>query len=210
APRTSPPRVVVVGDVLLDRDVDGQVTRFSPDGPVPVVDTLGVRRSPGGAGLTALLAADDADVRLVAPFGDDRAGAELRALLRPHVDVVALPRWARRAARPACAPAGRPSSASTTAVPRAPTTCPGARSAPRSRPPTSCSSPTTAPARRTRGPCATRSRTPRAPGRSCGTRTRAAATPCPAPRSSRPTSPRRSGPRRPWGSTCAPTTRAAS
>ncbi|MFE9233735.1 PfkB family carbohydrate kinase [Cellulosimicrobium funkei] len=85
------PQVVVVGDVLLDRDVDGQVTRFSPDGPVPVVDTLGVRRSPGGAGLTALLAADGASVRLVAPFGDDDAGSELRALLRPHLDVVALP-----------------------------------------------------------------------------------------------------------------------
>ncbi|WP_186381365.1 PfkB family carbohydrate kinase [Cellulosimicrobium sp. TH-20] len=85
------PQVVVVGDVLLDRDVDGQVTRFSPDGPVPVVDTLGVRRSPGGAGLTALLAADGASVRLVAPFGDDDAGTELRALLRPHLDVVALP-----------------------------------------------------------------------------------------------------------------------
>lgn len=85
------PQVVVVGDVLLDRDVDGQVTRFSPDGPVPVVDTLGVRRSPGGAGLTALLAAAGASVRLVAPFGDDDAGSELRALLRPHLDVVALP-----------------------------------------------------------------------------------------------------------------------
>lgn len=88
---SSGPRVVVVGDVLLDRDVDGQVTRFSPDGPVPVVDTLGVRRSPGGAGLTALLAAEGARVRLVAPFGDDEAGAELRGLLRPHLDVVALP-----------------------------------------------------------------------------------------------------------------------
>lgn len=85
------PRVVVVGDVLLDRDVDGQVTRFSPDGPVPVVDTLGVRRSPGGAGLTALLAADAARVRLVAPFGDDEAGADLRALLRPHLGVVPVP-----------------------------------------------------------------------------------------------------------------------
>ncbi|MFC8923052.1 PfkB family carbohydrate kinase [Cellulosimicrobium sp. NPDC057127] len=85
------PRVVVVGDVLLDRDVDGQVTRFSPDGPVPVVDTLGVRSSPGGAGLTALLAADAARVRLVAPFGDDEAGADLRALLRPHLGVVPVP-----------------------------------------------------------------------------------------------------------------------
>uniref|UniRef100_UPI000A64CF3C SIS domain-containing protein n=1 Tax=Cellulosimicrobium cellulans TaxID=1710 RepID=UPI000A64CF3C len=90
-PADDRPHVVVVGDVLLDRDVDGQVTRFSPDGPVPVVDTLGVRRSPGGAGLTALLAADDARVRLVAPFGDDEAGADLRALLRPHLGVVPVP-----------------------------------------------------------------------------------------------------------------------
>ncbi|WP_454042837.1 PfkB family carbohydrate kinase [Cellulosimicrobium sp. Marseille-Q8652] len=87
----SRPRVVVVGDVLLDRDVDGQVTRFSPDGPVPVVDTLGVRRSPGGAGLTALLAADGARVRLVAPLADDDAGSDLRGLLRRHVEVVAVP-----------------------------------------------------------------------------------------------------------------------
>ncbi|WP_435737644.1 PfkB family carbohydrate kinase [Cellulosimicrobium sp. PMB13] len=91
AVRDDSPRVVVVGDVLLDRDVDGQVTRFSPDGPVPVVDTLGVRRSPGGAGLTALLAADGARVRLVAPLADDDAGTDLRGLLRRHVEVVAVP-----------------------------------------------------------------------------------------------------------------------
>ncbi|WP_353050472.1 PfkB family carbohydrate kinase [Cellulosimicrobium sp. Marseille-Q4280] len=91
APADDRPRVVVVGDVLLDRDVDGQVTRFSPDGPVPVVDTLGVRRSPGGAGLTALLAADGARVRLVAPLADDDAGRDLRGLLSRHVEVVAVP-----------------------------------------------------------------------------------------------------------------------
>nr|WP_308010023.1 PfkB family carbohydrate kinase [Isoptericola sp. NEAU-Y5] len=85
------PLVAVVGDVVLDRDVDGQVTRFSPDGPVPVVDTLGVRHSPGGAGLTALLAADAARVVLVAPFGRDQDAAALRRALDERVRVVALP-----------------------------------------------------------------------------------------------------------------------
>ncbi|NNH54978.1 bifunctional heptose 7-phosphate kinase/heptose 1-phosphate adenyltransferase, partial [Promicromonospora citrea] len=75
---TARPRVAVVGDVLLDRDVEGTVTRFAPDAPVPVVDVTRVRLSPGGAGLAALLCARDADVVLVAPFADDEAGRELR------------------------------------------------------------------------------------------------------------------------------------
>ncbi|PRZ02659.1 rfaE bifunctional protein kinase chain/domain/rfaE bifunctional protein nucleotidyltransferase chain/domain [Isoptericola sp. CG 20/1183] len=91
APHDGRPRVVVVGDVLLDRDVDGQVTRFSPDGPVPVVDTLGVRSSPGGAGLAAVLAADAAKVRVLAPFAPDPGGRELRNLLRPTVEIVEVP-----------------------------------------------------------------------------------------------------------------------
>ena len=53
----SPVRVVVVGDALLDRDVDGTSTRLSPDAPVPVVDVDDVFASPGGAGLAALLCA---------------------------------------------------------------------------------------------------------------------------------------------------------
>ncbi|MCW3017325.1 MAG: D-glycero-beta-D-manno-heptose 1-phosphate adenylyltransferase, partial [Solirubrobacterales bacterium] len=31
-------RLTVVGDALLDRDVDGDVRRLAPDAPVPVVD----------------------------------------------------------------------------------------------------------------------------------------------------------------------------
>ena len=34
----SPRRLVVVGDALLDRDLDGHVSRLSPDAPVPVVE----------------------------------------------------------------------------------------------------------------------------------------------------------------------------
>ncbi|GAA4696115.1 rfaE bifunctional protein, domain I/rfaE bifunctional protein, domain II [Promicromonospora umidemergens] len=75
------PRIGVVGDLLLDRDVDGSVTRLAPDAPVPVVDVAEVRQSPGGAGLAALLCAQQADVVLVAPVADDAAGQELRRQL---------------------------------------------------------------------------------------------------------------------------------
>ncbi|GGM08173.1 PfkB family carbohydrate kinase [Nakamurella endophytica] len=73
------PHVVVVGDVVLDRDVDGRTERISPDAPVPVVDVTAVRESPGGAGLTALLcAASGARVTLVAPLAEDTGGRRLR------------------------------------------------------------------------------------------------------------------------------------
>ena len=42
--------LVVVGDALLDVDVDGSATRLCPDAPVPVLDTHDERARPGGAG----------------------------------------------------------------------------------------------------------------------------------------------------------------
>ena len=85
-------RIAVVGDALLDRDVEGTVERLSPDAPVPVVDRASERVRPGGAGLAAALAAADGDeVTLVTALGADAAGAELRALLeRRGVEVVDL------------------------------------------------------------------------------------------------------------------------
>ena len=86
------PHVVVVGDVVLDRDIDGRVERLSPDAPVPVVDVTGTRESPGGAGLAALLcAAGGARVTLVAPVADDGPGQRLAAHLRGALTLVALP-----------------------------------------------------------------------------------------------------------------------
>jgi D-beta-D-heptose 7-phosphate kinase / D-beta-D-heptose 1-phosphate adenosyltransferase len=86
------PHVVVVGDVVLDRDVDGRVERLSPDAPVPVVDVTGTRESPGGAGLAALLcAAAGARVTLVAPVADDGPGERLAAHLRGSLTLLALP-----------------------------------------------------------------------------------------------------------------------
>ena len=75
-------RLVVVGDCLLDRDLDGTVERFAPDAPVPVVDDPTPTARPGGAGLAALLgSADGCDVCLVTALAADDAGAELSALL---------------------------------------------------------------------------------------------------------------------------------
>lgn len=83
--------IVVVGDVLLDVDLDGMATRLCPDAPVPVVDVDTARRRAGGAGLVArMLAADGHRVRLVTVLSDDDGGAHLRAELN-GVDVVAGP-----------------------------------------------------------------------------------------------------------------------
>ncbi|HEV7655013.1 MAG TPA: PfkB family carbohydrate kinase [Mycobacteriales bacterium] len=74
--------LVVVGDVLLDRDLSGRADRLSPDAPVPVVSALTEAERPGGAGLAALLAARDAgEVVLVTALGDDPAGERVAALL---------------------------------------------------------------------------------------------------------------------------------
>jgi D-beta-D-heptose 7-phosphate kinase/D-beta-D-heptose 1-phosphate adenosyltransferase len=88
----SRPRIVVLGDVILDRDLLGRTERIAPDAPVPVLDVEQVRESPGGAGLTALLcAAPDVDVLLIAPIGEDPAGARLSAHLRARIDLLPLP-----------------------------------------------------------------------------------------------------------------------
>ena len=84
--------LVVLGDALLDRDVNGTASRFCPDAPAPVLDDLNEVRRPGGAALAALLAAlDGGRVVLVAPIGNDPASAIVRTLLEPHMTVVPMP-----------------------------------------------------------------------------------------------------------------------
>jgi rfaE bifunctional protein nucleotidyltransferase chain/domain/rfaE bifunctional protein kinase chain/domain len=74
--------LLIVGDVLLDRDVDGSVRRLSADAPVPVVDDCRERVRPGGAGLAALLAARAGhQTVLVTALGNDDAGDQLHGLL---------------------------------------------------------------------------------------------------------------------------------
>ncbi|WP_323124727.1 PfkB family carbohydrate kinase [Nocardia implantans] len=84
--------LVVIGDALLDIDLDGRADRCSAGSAAPVVDVAHRTFRPGGAGLAArLAAADGAEVVLIAGFAADEAGARLRGLLDRHVRVVALP-----------------------------------------------------------------------------------------------------------------------
>ncbi|MFI6711653.1 PfkB family carbohydrate kinase [Nonomuraea sp. NPDC050478] len=87
-----PGPLVVIGDTLLDVDVDGEAVRLCPDAPVPVVDVTAEHARPGGAGLAALLAArDGADVVLITAIGDDPAGRRLCGLLSAELELVRLP-----------------------------------------------------------------------------------------------------------------------
>jgi rfaE bifunctional protein nucleotidyltransferase chain/domain/rfaE bifunctional protein kinase chain/domain len=84
-------KISVVGDVLLDVDLDGDATRLCPDAPVPVVDVAEVRRRAGGAGLVAsMLAGDGHSVTLVTVLSDDDSALHLERAL-DAVTVVAGP-----------------------------------------------------------------------------------------------------------------------
>ena len=74
--------VLVIGDLMLDRFINGRVTRISPEAPVPVVHFRSEHVRLGGAANVAHnLAALGADVTLVGVTGADAASARLRAEL---------------------------------------------------------------------------------------------------------------------------------
>ncbi len=75
-------RVLVVGDVMLDRYWFGEVERISPEAPVPVVKVVRTEERPGGAANVARnVAALRARASLLSVTGDDEAGASLTRLL---------------------------------------------------------------------------------------------------------------------------------
>ena len=51
-------RLLVVGDVMLDRYVVGEVNRISPEAPVPILTVESERAVAGGAANVALNAAE--------------------------------------------------------------------------------------------------------------------------------------------------------
>jgi D-beta-D-heptose 7-phosphate kinase/D-beta-D-heptose 1-phosphate adenosyltransferase len=78
-------RAAIVGDVMLDRYLLGDVERISPEAPVPVLTVEEERDAPGGAAnVAANAAAMGAEVHLVGVVGDDAAGATLRELLEGY------------------------------------------------------------------------------------------------------------------------------
>lgn len=77
------PRVLVLGDVMLDEWLTGSADRLCREAPAPVVAVEHRMAAPGGAANTAVnLAALGAEVRMVSAVGADDAGAELLAALR--------------------------------------------------------------------------------------------------------------------------------
>ena len=68
-------RVLVIGDVMLDRYIWGEVERISPEAPVPVVKTGKTSEILGGAGnVAANLAGLGCQVTLVGLVADDETG----------------------------------------------------------------------------------------------------------------------------------------
>lgn len=81
-PDFRPLKLLVAGDVMLDRYWYGETGRISPEAPVPVVGIGRTEDRPGGAANVALaLAALGVQTTLIAPIGQDEPGATLRRLL---------------------------------------------------------------------------------------------------------------------------------
>ncbi len=81
-PDTSSARILVVGDVMLDRYWFGEVSRISPEAPVPVVHMSRVEDRAGGAANVARnVAALGAQVSLLSVVGEDEAADALTRLL---------------------------------------------------------------------------------------------------------------------------------
>ena len=79
-------RILVVGDIMLDQFIWGQVNRISPEAPVPVLDFESESWMPGGAAnvarnLTALGVATE----LLGAVGRDEAAPRLRAQLKSEM-----------------------------------------------------------------------------------------------------------------------------
>ncbi len=72
-----------VGDVMLDRFVTGNVSRISPEAPIPVLHIESQQSMLGGAGNSIRnLGALGCGIRLFSITGEDPAGAEVEALVQ--------------------------------------------------------------------------------------------------------------------------------
>jgi len=90
-PKFENAKVLVVGDVMLDRYWFGDVSRISPEAPVPVLKVERVEERPGGAANVARnIAALGAQATLLSVVGNDEAGACLEDLLKRHANIKAL------------------------------------------------------------------------------------------------------------------------
>ena len=81
-PDFSQAAVLVVGDLMLDRNWQGDTSRVSPEAPVPVVHVKDIEDRPGGAGNVALnIAGLNSTVTVLGYTGKDAAARALKEQL---------------------------------------------------------------------------------------------------------------------------------
>ena len=81
--RLNKARVLVVGDVMLDRYWFGDVSRISPEAPVPIAKIDHIDQRAGGAANVARnIVALGGQVVLLSVIGDDEAGDQLQQLMQ--------------------------------------------------------------------------------------------------------------------------------
>lgn len=81
--------ILILGDIMVDKFVQGTVSRISPEAPVPVVEVKKETSLPGGAGNVANnIAALKAKVFLVGVIGNDSAGENLKQELDKNSIIV--------------------------------------------------------------------------------------------------------------------------
>src|SRR5436305_12593656 len=78
-------RIVLVGDLMLDRYLYGNAERVSPEAPVPVLHFESEEfRLGGAANVGANLAVLGASVRVIGVIGTDDAGEQIIAKLKDY------------------------------------------------------------------------------------------------------------------------------
>ncbi len=76
-------RITVIGDLMLDRYIWGNVSRMSPEAPVPIVDMEQEQMRLGGAANVAMnIKSLGGDPMLIGVIGEDNSGRQLLELLR--------------------------------------------------------------------------------------------------------------------------------
>lgn len=76
------PKILVIGDLMIDHYLWGECDRISPEAPVAVVDIRSENKRLGGAGnVMANLKALDCDVGVMSVVGDDETGKEIVSML---------------------------------------------------------------------------------------------------------------------------------
>ena len=77
------PKILVIGDIMLDSYVFGSVERISPEAPVPIINFVSKQNTLGGSGNVAHnLKNLGVNVSILSMVGDDNEGALTRDLLR--------------------------------------------------------------------------------------------------------------------------------